>query len=363
MTDRAPVVLNERNLGAFLVERGHIPRGRPVRAREMHGGVSNLAFWVEHGGGACVVKQARARLAVRMEWLADVRRIEREAEAMGWLYERLGPPRIPRMLFLERECHAMGMEAIAEPAENYKDLLLQGQVDPALAEQFGALLAEMHNATADEASRRRFGDTTFFDQLRLSPYYDTVAQRHPAVAGRIAALRAQCTGEGYCLVHGDYSPKNVLVREGGLVLLDYEVAHWGNPSFDLGFALTHYLCKAIHLPAHADALLDAARRFWSVYRAGVTLPEASRAQAGHHLAAIMLARVDGKSPLEYLVDEEQRNRVRAVALAALEADGTNIGAVIDRVTAAVAGSVDDSVNESLSDSMDDTAQEPGQEEG
>jgi aminoglycoside phosphotransferase (APT) family kinase protein len=326
-----PPELTERNLAEFLAARGIVADEGAARVRLLTGGVSNLAFWVDHGGGACVVKQARARLAVEMEWLADVRRIEREAEAMEWLHERLGPPRIPRMIFLDRAAKVMVMEAIAPPAENYKSMLLRGEVEPGLAGQFGTLLAEIHNATLDGATRERFGETAFFEQLRLSPYYDTAAARHPSVAGRIAELRRECLGEGFCLVHGDYSPKNVLIRNGGLVLLDYEVAHWGNPSFDLGFALTHFLCKAIHLPPHGPSFLAAARRFWSCYQDLIALPEVSRRNAGYHLAAIMLARVDGKSPLEYLTEEAQRERVRAVATVALGEPDTSVDSVMRAV--------------------------------
>jgi 5-methylthioribose kinase len=228
------------------------------------------------------------------------------------------------------------MEAIAPPAENYKTLLLRGEVQPALAEAFGHLLAEIHNATADEATRARFDDATFFDQLRLSPYYGTVAERHPDLAPRLAALRSECLEQRYCLVHGDYSPKNILVRDGGLVLLDYEVAHWGNPSFDLGFALTHYCAKALHLPAHGPAFIAAARRFWAVYQGAVRLPAASRAHAGHHLAAVLLARMDGKSPLEYFTDEARRALVRRLTRHALLAPETTLDAVIAAVEAELA---------------------------
>ncbi len=346
MEQSLPLELNPANLPAYLAAQGLVDDPAGVRARRLTGGVSNQAFWVEGAGVAgagspCVVKQARPRLAVQMEWRADVNRIVREAEALDWLHARIGPPRIPRLLHLDRAAKVLVMEAILPPAENYKTILLRGEVDPALAKQFGGLLAEIHNATADAATRERFADATFFDQLRLSPYYGTVAERHADLAPRLAELRAECLHACFCLVHGDYSPKNVLIRDHGgapggaqnLVLLDYEVAHWGNPSFDLGFALTHYCAKALHLPRHGAAFLAAARGFWATYQALVRLPAASRAHAGHHLAAILLARMDGKSPLEYFTEEAQRDRVRRLSRAALQADGTTLDAVISAVEA------------------------------
>jgi len=331
MDQHLPMVLDEANLASYLATRGLLQTGETVVVRELSGGVSNRAFWVEGPRGALVVKQARARLAVKMEWRADVRRVVREAEAMQWLHERLGPPRIPRMVHLDREAKALVMEAVPPPAENYKTRLLAGWVEMDRARDFGLLLAEIHTLTATRETRDQFQDATFFDQLRLSPYLDTTGERHPDLAPRLAELRRECLEQRYCLVHGDYSPKNVLVRPTGLVLLDYEVAHWGNPSFDLGFALTHYLCKSMHLPEQGGAFIDAARFFWRAYQDRVRLTPASRANAGYHLAAIMLARMDGKSPLEYFNDERRKAVVRRLTRTALSVSGTTVDHMIDAI--------------------------------
>jgi aminoglycoside phosphotransferase (APT) family kinase protein len=252
---------------------------------------------------------------------------------MDWLRARLGGPHIPRLLHLDRERNLLVMEAVPPPAENYKALLLRGEVDPALAGQFGSLLARIHNATMDPETRHRFGDAAFFDQLRLSPYYDTVGLRHPALAERIGALRRECRESVFCLVHGDYSPKNILVLHERLILLDYEVAHFGNPSFDLGFALTHYLAKALHVAGRGPDLIAAARRFWETYRREARVPPEATAHAGHHLAAILLARMDGKSPLEYFTDEAKKETVREIARGALTAERSEITALIAAVEA------------------------------
>lgn len=328
--DFAPLV--PAQIPAWLLERGLTADPARVTVRELPGGVSNHAWWVERPEGPLVLKQARARLAVAMEWVADVRRIIREAEAMEWLHGRIGPPAIPRMLLLDRRVMVMAMEAVPPPAENYKALLLRGDARLEHADRMGALLARLHTVGEDRAARQAFGDTTFFEQLRMSPYYDTVAARHPALAGVIAALRAECLEQRWCLVHGDYSAKNVLVRaDGRLVLLDYEVAHFGNPSFDLAFVLPDYLCLALMHPARAGTYLAAARRLWLAYQHAVRLPARSRERAGYHLAAVLLARVDGKSPFEYFTDPRLQHRARAIAGEALLAPDTTISGVIAAV--------------------------------
>ena len=324
--------ITERNAGYYLAQVGLTRFGQEAQTRPLTGGVSSRAYWVDLPEGAFVIKQARQRLDVAMEWVADVGRTVREGEAMDLLHRRIGSPAIPELLHLDRANLVLVMEAILPPAENYKDLLMRGVVNPDLACRFGILLAEIHNATKDDATRDRFGDTRLFEQLRLSPYYDTTAERHAGLARRIASLRDDCLRNTACLVHGDYSPKNVLVKDGQLILLDYEAAHFGNPAFDVGFALTHYLCKAIHLPGHAPSLIDAARRFWRGYEEEITLPDHTRSHAGAHLATVMLARIDGKSPLEYLTEESERAAVREIAVDALQSESPpDVPAVIAAV--------------------------------
>jgi len=317
--ETVPRYLSQQRLLA-LAELAHV--------EELTGGVSNRAFRVDWAVGGCVVKQARARLAVQMEWLADVRRVIREGEAMEWLRARLGGPHIPRLLHLDRERNLLVMEAVPRAAENYKAILLRGEVDLSLAGQFGWLLARIHNHTMDLETQRQFADATFFDQLRLSPYYDVAAERHPRLASRIRELRRECRESVFCLVHGDYSPKNVLVLHGKLILLDYEVAHFGNPSFDLGFALTHFLAKALHVPGRGREFIAAARAFWDAYRRDTQVAPEAIVHAGQHLGAILLARMDGKSPLEYFTDERKKDQVREVAGRALSDDAMDIPAVI-----------------------------------
>lgn len=297
--------LTAETLPAFLIARGHLPQGSIVRVRGLSGGVSNHVFWVDTPQGAWVVKQAREKLAVDQDWHADVQRVAREAEALRWWHKRLGSEAVPALLWLERDFCALGMSAIGGDAENYKQRLLAGRCNAQEAERFGTLLAALHACTTDEATHIRFANTSYFQQLRLDPYYATAAQRHPDLAPRFHTLRQDCLLHCACLVHGDYSPKNALVRDGQLFLLDYEAAHWGNPSFDLAFALTHFLAKALHLPAARPQLLRCAEAFWQGYTHANPLPQAFYQYLGWHLGAMLLARVDGKSPLEYLRAAEQ----------------------------------------------------------
>ncbi|MGH9455388.1 MAG: phosphotransferase family protein, partial [Terriglobia bacterium] len=151
--------------------------------------------------------------------------------------------------------------------------------------------------------------------LRIDPYYRTTAGRRPDVAPAIRDLMQDSWQIRASLVHGDYSPKNILVQEGRIFLIDFEVVHWGDPAFDSGFLLNHLLLKAIYRPQFASLYLDAAGKFWNALVNGMRSADDAgfELMTVRHLGALMLARIDGKSPVEYIESEETKERVRRVA--------------------------------------------------
>ncbi len=184
-------------------------------------------------------------------------------------------------------------------------------------EQFGRLLGTIHRGGYGRRQEAEpvFRDRSVFESLRLEPYYGYAAERVPEASRFLRALVEETRSRRDTLVHGDYSPKNVLVREGRLILLDHEVIHFGDPAFDLGFGLTHFLSKANHLPDKRSAFAEAARLCWSVYRDEVgVLPwmEGLKQRAVRHTLGCLLARVAGRSPLEYLDEEELVHQREAV---------------------------------------------------
>jgi 5-methylthioribose kinase len=284
--------------------------------RVLRGGVSNRTVWLSRENGEqWVLKQALGRLRVQVEWLSSPDRIVRESLGMQWLARLLPPGAVPRLVFEDAGHHLIAMTAVPEPHRNWKTMLLEGRLESAHVEQFAALLAAIHSARSHDAAET-FADTSFFESLRLEPYYAYTAAQVPSAARFLQALIEETRRTRVSLVHGDFSPKNILVREDRLVLLDHEVIHFGDPAFDLGFSLTHLLSKAHHVSAHRQAFAEAARAYWTGYarRSGLNLePRAVR-----HTLACLLARVDGRSPLEYLTAPE-RERQRAAALALMTA--------------------------------------------
>lgn len=316
-------------LVAYLRDTGRI--AADARVTQLSGGVSNRALLVElDDGRAWVVKQALDKLRVAADWRADPDRIHREALALQWIADLCGSDTVPAYIFEDRERHILAMSAVPTPHRNWKEMLLAGEVGPRHVEEFGGLLGQLHRASAARIDELRdsFGDRRFFEELRLEPYYGYAAAQEPEARGFLTTLQEDTLQVATALVHGDYSPKNILVHNDRLVLLDHEVAHIGDPAFDIGFSVTHFLAKANHLTTHRDAFAMAAHTHWRAYRKALGDNGIDEARAVRHTLGCLLARVAGRSPLEYL-DDAGRQRQRDTTLRLMAAPPSTVDQLID----------------------------------
>ncbi len=325
----APVALGADNAVELLS--GRVPLSGTPRARLLAGGVSNTVVLVEDGKQRIVLKQSLPRLRVADEWLADRTRIHREWDAMVALRAILPEGRLPEPLFLDRPGFLYAMGGAPRGSRDWKTLLLAGRCDAGTARLAGETLGMIVRGTwNDPALRERFADTTAFDQLRTDPYYRTVAARHPGLAASVEEWIAESRSRRVAMVHGDWSPKNLLVHSGGIICIDFECAHFGDPSYDAGFLMNHLILKAFRRPALAGEYFRLARAAFG--RTLSLLPEPVLAwfegASARHLALLMLARVDGKSPVEYLRGEPLRDRVRSLALNLVETRPGTVEAVL-----------------------------------
>ncbi|WP_448639361.1 phosphotransferase family protein [Geodermatophilus sp. URMC 63] len=300
-------------LTAHLVRRGLVDPSAGVRVRPLAGGVSNDVVAVTAPGLDAVVKQALGRLRVAEEWLADPARLDTEGRALQ-LAGRIAPAAVPRVFDL-----ADGYLVIERAPDSWvpwKWQLLTGDADAGVAAQLGRVLGAWQRATAgDAAVARDFGDRTAFGQLRIDPFHRTVAARHPDLAGVVDTTIREMAASAACLVHGDYTPKNVLVAPDGAAVwvIDWEVAHVGDPTFDPAWTIGHLLLKTVHRPSSAAGYAAAGRAFLAALHDA--LDGALRLDPGQlvrQTGCLLLARVDGKSPADYLTDD-QRPRVRDLA--------------------------------------------------
>jgi len=289
----------------------------PPSFTPLTGGVSSDIFLVRSAGKTFVVKRALAKLRVAADWRAPLERNEYE---LAWLETaaRIVPEAVPAILGHDREAGLFAMAYLApEDYPVWKAQLRDGKVDGAFAAEVGQRLGTLHAATADDPLlARRFPTDDIFHSIRLEPYLEATAAKHPGVAGRLFELSRRTLAAHRCLVHGDVSPKNILCGPRGPVFLDAECAWYGEPAFDLAFCLNHLLLKCLWNRAAAPALLEAFDALASAYLAQVTWekPSALEARAAALLPGLFLARIDGKSPVEYVTRDAERESVRQTAI-------------------------------------------------
>jgi len=302
----------------YLRGRGVIATNETPVIRTLEGGVSNRVVSVTRTTGEpYVLKQALEKLRVQVDWFCTPTRIDREALALRYLVRLAPAGTIPALIFQDSQQHLLAMAQVPDPHQSWKQLLLRGDVSADYVEQFGRLLGSIHSGSATIASQMEevFGDRSIFEALRVEPYYQYTASRLPESASFLEALIKDMLGCRISLVHGDYSPKNILIHEHKLVLLDFEAVHFGDPAFDIGFSMAHFLGKANHLETQRSAFAQAAIRYWQVYSDCLgphfCISELERRAVRHSLACC-LARARGRSPLEYLAPNERSAQANAV---------------------------------------------------
>jgi hypothetical protein len=301
----------------YLVGRRLAPADAAIELAELPGGVSAtvISARVPETGIALVIKQALPQLRVRDEWLATPDRAETEVAAMA-LCGAITPGVVPAVVDSDPGAHVLVMDLIPPEARNWQAEVGDGRVHPGLGRWAGATLGAWHAATSAEVPAG-LDDFEAFEQLRLRPFHETVMVRRPELADEIAPLLAELRHDRRSFVHGDYSLKNMLVGPAGNWVLDFEVAHYGNPVFDLGFFLSFVVLSAVRWEPLTPELRLLGDGFLSGYaEAAGTGLAGDAASVTAHTAALVLARTDGKSPAQFL-DQPSRERARAVGTALL----------------------------------------------
>lgn len=313
----------------FLQRAGLAPPGTPARIEALRGGVSSEIWRVELAAGPVCVKRALARLRVAQMWEAPVERNRYERLWMGKAAQAV-PGAAPKVLAAEEGIFAMEyLDSARYPL--WKEALRRGRADAAFASRVGASLAAIHAATTGPEIAALFPTDAIFHAIRLEPYLVFTGEVHEDLKERFKSLVRRTATTKRCLVHGDVSPKNILVGPDGPVFLDAECAWFGDPAFDLAFCLNHLLLKCLWVPQARERFLGCFDALAQAYLRGVAWerPAALEARAASLLPGLLLARVDGKSPVEYLTQESDKRLVREIARAFLAQPPSTLGAIRD----------------------------------
>jgi aminoglycoside phosphotransferase (APT) family kinase protein len=293
-----------------------VPRGKYARFERLPGGVSSDIWLVHADDRSFCVKRALAQLRVAADWRAPIERNTKEA---GWIKAVSGfmPEAVPSLLAEDASTGMFAMDYLSPQFfEVWKSQLQRGHVLAATAAEVGRRLVRIHSKFArSPAAAMEFATDAIFHAIRLEPYLLATARAHPDRAAALEKLVETTAHTKLTLVHGDVSPKNILVGQQGPVFIDAECAWFGDPAFDLAFCLNHLLLKCLWVPGAADRLLAAFQNLTETYLNGIDweLRQDIDRRAAQLLPGLFLARIDGKSPVEYLTEERDKDTVRRVA--------------------------------------------------
>ena len=299
---------------------GLLAAGEHPVVTPLAGGVASDILRVDLASGPVCVKRALARLKVAAVWEVPV---ERNGFEVAWMEtaSAVVPGVAPGLHGHDPDAGLFVMEFLSpERFPVWKEQLRQGIAETDTARRVGERLVRVHAGTADRPHMaERFPTDYIFHPIRLEPYLLATARAHPDRAAALEALVETTATTKRCLVHGDVSPKNILVGPDGPLFLDAECAWYGDPAFDVAFCLNHMLLKCLWTPNSRCGFLACFDALAGAYLAGVDWEpvDSVEARIARLLPGLLLGRVDGKSPAEYLTGESDKNRVRRVARALL----------------------------------------------
>lgn len=285
-----------------------------TKITSLSGGVSCDICLIQDGSKSFVVKQALAKLKVKQDWFADTNRNMYEQLYLQYLNKIL-PEYAPKVIASFEHDNLFVMEYLGDDYNDWKHCLLNKEFDHQSAELIGQALGLIHQKSwHDPLVEKQFDSSKNFKQLRISPYFETLVNIYPEHSQEILTLCEKILQNKHSLIHGDFSPKNILVKKGHIKIIDCEVAWYGDPSFDIAFMLHHLFIKYIHF--NDESFLALSETFFNAYKASLGIDLINQISI-EHLAKttllLMLARIDSKSPVEYL-SEKSRSNVRDIAL-------------------------------------------------
>ena len=276
--------------------------------REIREGASSTIIMIIRETEKLVLKQALRRLKVKKEITAPLDRNLREQDCIDLMNSFLEPGIIPEIRFRDRDNCLFVMTSAPDEAIQWKKMLLEGQVDLSIGVKIGQILAKIHNHTANNKKiYEQFKDNSIYILGRIDPCYREIQKAIPELREAMRKIIDGTVTRQEALCTEDFNPKNTLVKDRKFMLVDHEGAHYGDPSFDVGQFIAHIFLKSIHNWEIKDAYFDLVQSFWNGYcdEISVWSSKAFEPMVVKHTMAMMLGRVVGKLPVEYLVEEDK----------------------------------------------------------
>ena len=303
-------IADKEVLEKYLLEHGVVKETEQYQIKYCKGGVSGTVVLIDREGTPVIVKQALNQLKTKDIWFCDPNRMCIEYES-NRIYHELMPENSPQVYFYDPDNYIYGREAVPDGCPMWKEDLLNGKLDFKVAQKAIETLIQVHNECSNRPDiKELFANKDIFYGLRISPYIEFTVGKYPELKEFADQIIEETMNKNITLVHGDYSPKNIMVTPGGISVLDYEVAHCGHPAFDLAFFSNHFVLKSVKFNRYGMAYLTMLKYMVDLYFEKMNFMDKSEFEDSYIriLAMLMLARIDGKSPVEYLVDDSLRQQ-------------------------------------------------------
>ena len=323
----------------YLMETGLVSENDDFDFQYLEGGVSCVVALVKAQGNYFIVKQALRKLNVKEDWTCDPGRMAVEMKS-NEVYYRLVPDNAPKVVSYDEKNNIFIREAAPESCRMWKSDLMGGMLDFKVASSVIKTLVTVHNRCAgDEQIAKDFSDKEMFYKLRIDAYFEFSLKSNPTLTQYAKPIIDELMNSGITLVHGDYSPKNVMLDEKKVFITDYEVSHYGHPCFDIGFLSNHLILKSIHMREFGGAFLSMLQYVLDIYFDEMNFMPKDELETSfvRVLPLLMIARVDGKSPVEYIVDPNVKEFVRKAAYAIVDEKITNRESLLKLLNKLVVG--------------------------
>jgi thiamine kinase-like enzyme len=327
-------ISNKETLVSYLKEKDIIREGLNYDLKYCAGGVSGTVAFLSLEDKDLIIKQSLSKLKVKEDWKCDPSRMYVE-QLSNKIYHDIAPDCVPEVLFYDSTNYIYGRIAAPDHCRMWKEDLMDNILDFLVAKQSIEALVKVHNkCNNDEYVRTEFEDKKIFYDLRISPYIEFTVKKHPQFNQIANILSKELMDQSITLVHGDYSPKNIMCDGRKIFILDFEVAHYGNPVFDLAFFANHFVLKSIKFPKQNLSYLNMLDYMLDIYfkESNYEKKDEVLSYFVKLLGMLMLARVDGKSPVEYLVnDEQKKSLVRTIASTLMTSEITDYKKAIELI--------------------------------
>ncbi len=277
-------------------------------SKKITDGVSSDIWHVKTSTNEYCIKRALAKLTVKEDWFAPVDRSKFEVKYFHYC-KKIEPNSFPKILGYDEKNFILAMEWFDNKKFIvWKKRLLEKSISLKDGKRIGKLLGIIHKFFYKKKKYKKIflNDNTFYD-IRIEPYLVFTSKFYPEFSEYYKTTIDLLKKNKSTVIHGDFSPKNILLGKNYPVILDAETACWGNPAFDLAFLNNHIILKSILNKEIFQNYLKLGKNILETYMANFPIVNNKKFIKNFIIlqALLILARVDGKSPVEYFKNKHK----------------------------------------------------------